>query len=407
MNNFSDKLRNELVSRIGECKFNIPNLLEKPLKMGCKEVNNLECQNDLIKQFYSIVIDIARNGLENGEETLCNLLFSESPAGMSVDYHKRLPLCCWEAPLIYRTDQSVSGKIYEIQAPGSGWGDIALFAKIYNDAGYELPQWVLNFAQRYEKCFASELLSESPKIFYMIDAASVPQSARYLMSITKGNRYWGYDSDLKMHDMDYVVSHSVISLVTSNYFKEYLKSAEKGKCKFVISPNLIFDEKVIYLLPFYRRTRDKFNDEIRSVFPFTTLIENDGFFDENDEFVTLKDFCKRKPSCRKFFLKYGGPDTNRNWGSRSVYRLSGNDCEKLLEMASNLTKKGEVWLIQKDESNVDTESAASDILSLINDGNHVKLSAYYGKDMLLGIKVMARKHFKVHGQKDTFVGLGV
>jgi len=40
-----------------------------------------------------------------------------------------------------------------------------------------------------------------------------------------------------------------------------------------------------YLLPFYRETACFFSDEIRSIFPFTTYIEGDGFFDENGKFL--------------------------------------------------------------------------------------------------------------------------
>lgn len=144
---------------------------------------------------------------------------------MTVAYHKALPSCCWEIPMIFRTDESISGKIYEIQAPGSGWGDLSLYAKGYKELGYKLPDWILDFPSKYENCFIDNIDNKSPRIFHMLDAASVPHSMRYLMAITSNLRYWGLDKDVNMHDIDYVVSHSVVSIVTSNYFKDYLSSA--------------------------------------------------------------------------------------------------------------------------------------------------------------------------------------
>lgn len=52
--------------------------------------------------------------------------------------------------------------------------------------------------------------------------------------------------------------------------------------------------------------------------------------------------------------------------------------------------------------------ASEEIVNLFeNQKMYLKLSSFYGKGELIGIKVMGRKHFKVHGQKDTYVGLGI
>lgn len=116
---------------------------------------------------------------------------------------------------------------------------------------------------------------------------------------------------------------------------------------------------------------------------------------------------KRKPHERKYYLKYGGPDTNRNWGSKTVFRLSGNDCEKLLSYTNILSQHGEVWLIQKEIDENISNAFSEDINEILKARNHVKISGYYGIDKLFGVKVMARHHFKVHGQEDTLVGLGI
>ena len=186
-----------------------------------------------------------------------------------------------------------------------------------------------------------------------------------------------------------------------------MKKAKEGRLVFSTAPNLIYDEKSIYVLPFYRKTRNFFSNEIRSIFPYTAIIENNGFYDENDHFISLESFIKRKPCERKFYLKYGGPDTDRNWGSKAVFRLNGNDCGRLLYNANLLSKKGEIWLIQKDVSQDSYEVLSQDIEEILKSKNYVKISGYYGRERLFGVKIMARHHFKVHGQEDTLVGLGI
>ena len=210
-----------------------------------------------------------------------------------------------------------------------------------------------------------------------------------------------------MHDVDFVISHSVTSLIASNYFRTYLEKARNNELIFSTQPNIIFDEKAIYLLPFFRESRQFFSNEVRELFPFTTFVENNGFFDENDRFISINEFVKRPPRERRYYLKYGGPDTNRNWGSRSVYRLSGYDCKNLLENAAEKSKQGEVWLIQEDCSKCTTDNFSNDISDLLSKKLNIKISSFYGRDVLFGIKIMARNHFKVHGQKDTFTGIGV
>lgn len=401
-------VKEELSHKLGINSFSIPNFFGQPINIGQPALTDIRRKSRLITEFLAIVSHIAYESVHCNSQTIINILFSESPVGMTVAYHKALPSCCWEIPMIFRTDESISGKIYEIQAPGSGWGDLSLYAKGYKELGYEIPDWILDFPSKYENCFIDNIDNKSPRIFHMLDAASVPHSMRYLMAITSNLRYWGLDKEVNMHDIDYVVSHSVVSIVTSNYFKDYLSLAREGKLKFAIQPNLIFDEKAIYLLPFYRETYKCFSDEIRNIFPFTSIIESGGFYNEEGAFENIGDFCKRKPGDRKYYLKYGGPDISRNWGSRSVYRLSGNDCEMLLNMANELAKKGEIWLLQKEVSKELAPNASDEIVNLFEKQKmYLKLSSFYGKGELMGIKVMGRKHFKVHGQKDTYVGLGI
>ena len=58
------------------------------------------------------------------------LLLSDVPDGYGVDFHRSLPSEAFTTPL-FRTDESKSGKIFELQCPGSGWGDLELLRSAY------------------------------------------------------------------------------------------------------------------------------------------------------------------------------------------------------------------------------------------------------------------------------------
>jgi len=406
MDEFKVILEKELSKAIGIGDWRLPKYFGKPINLGLT-MPKLINEREIIELFFKRVAELAQLALLNGDDEVIQILFSETPAGLDIEYHKNLPACCWNSPIIYRTDQSLSGKIYEIQAPGSGWGDLYLYALCLKRIGYEIPKMYFDFPESYANNIANITGKSRPCVFHMIDAASVPYSTRYLQYITSDKiKYWGLSCDVKMNAIDCLISHSVVSSTTSNYFKTYLQMATEGKLVFSTSPNLIYDEKAIYVLPFHRRTKSFFSEEIRSIFPYTTIVENGGFYDEGGEFVLIEDFIKRKPHERKYYLKYGGPDTDRNWGSKTVFRLNGNDCEKLLNYANKLSQKGEIWLIQEDVSQNISDDVSQDIEGILKEKNHVKISGYYGSDRLFGVKVMARHHFKVHGQEDTLVGLG-
>lgn len=406
MDEFKYILEQELSKAIGIGNWRLPQFFDKPIDLGLS-IHKLIEEREIISSFFKKVADLARFALLNNDDELIRILFSETPAGMDIEYHKNLPICCWDSPVLYRTDQSLSGKIYEIQAPGSGWGDLYLYALCLKRMGYELSKMYFDFPGLYADTIANMTGKIRPNVFHMIDAASVPYSAKYLQYITSDRiKYWGLNCDVKMDAIDCLISHSVVSSTTSNYFRTYLQMAAENKLFFSTPPNLIFDEKAIYILPFHKKTRSFFSEKIRSIFPYTAFIEKGGFFDVSGDFVLIKDFVKRKPRERKYYLKYGGPDTNRNWGSKSVFRLNGNDCERLLNYADILSQKGEIWLIQEDVSQSTSDVISQDIENILREKYHIKISGYYSRERLFGVKIMARHHFKVHGQEDTLVGLG-
>lgn len=127
MIDFKSIVEKELSEAIGIGDWRFPKYFDKPINLGIG-ISNLISEREIIESFFNKVAELTQVALFNQDNEIIQILFSEAPAGLDVEYHKNLPACCWNAPIIYRTDQSLSGKVYEIQAPGSGWGDLYLYA---------------------------------------------------------------------------------------------------------------------------------------------------------------------------------------------------------------------------------------------------------------------------------------
>lgn len=312
---------------------------------------------------------------------------------------------------MYRTDQSINGKIFEIQSPGSGWGDIALMYKILSKKYPELYDKYEEFILDYSSFVKSVTCREYPNVAHFEDASSNPTSIKYLKAITSKNlNYWGLNGEVTLDNVNYVITHSVHSLFGLNFFEKYCRLAEESDLLFCIQPNFLFDQKAIYILPFLNETKSYFDDSVRELFPYTSYLHNDGFLLKNGEFIKIDDFVKLPSRERRYYLKYGGPNVNKNWGSRTVYRLSKNDCYKLLKEANECAKKGEIWIIQEDITDFSDSvncDYSDDINKILKNNFHIKISAFHTAKKILGYKIMYRKHFKVHGQKDTYVGVGI
>lgn len=267
-------LNRELISKIGIGNDRHPMFCASPILLGEKVFNGLLTQQTLINQFYNIVGQIGKLAIKGEMEGIVKtILFSEVVAGMDIAYHRELDDFAWEPPLFYRTDQSVDGKIFEIQAPGSGWGDLPLIKKILNDLGVIDNLSALDFEQKYISAYRKLTDKQYPHVGYFLDASSNPISMRYLLAVTHNEiGYWGMDANVLMDDLDCVVAHSASALTTLNYFQKYYEKATHKELRFILPPNLLFDQKSIYLLPFLEETKHFFTDEIRQIFPYTTYI---------------------------------------------------------------------------------------------------------------------------------------
>lgn len=363
-------------------------------------------QGEVISRFFDGVLRVAKDHLHEDGSPAQRLLFSDLPSHVGLDYHRRLPDQLWTKPLFYRTDQSLAGRIYEIQAPGSGWGDFELLSRSFSAIGVHL-----NDASTFNARFVDQVREISgtatPSILHLVDNASVPWGIRFFIETTRPDlQYWGYDADVDVLDVDLVRSHSFYGLAAENLYRLRLERARDGRTRFDLPAHVLFDQKAPTVLPFDSATRGYFDDAVRDLFPFTSVVRVDGFQDHDGTTVTWDEFKARPPRDRMYFLKYGGPDVSRNWGSRAVYRMDSKNNFAQLDSALADVRGGEVWLLQvADAERQDVTFWDHEIEEARSELRTAKMSAFHGPLGLLGGKVMLRDHPKVHGQSDTALAL--
>jgi hypothetical protein len=366
-----------------------------------------------IRIFFEKTLEVFRAVLAGELSPLLRrLLLSDVPDGYGVDFHRGLPPEAFTTPLFFRTDESKSGKIFELQCPGSGWGDLELlrsgYAKVDEAPGVHAYKPVEAFTLQVQ----SLLAQESPAILHLLDNASNPASMRYLIARSQPPlRYWGYDGSVRNGDCGFIRSHSFFGLVSENLFRERLRQVAAGTARFDFPPLIVFDQKMPLCLPFFDETREFYSDSIREMLTYSHPVLETGFRDVDGSWTDIDSFIKRPRAARRYFLKYAGCDVAINWGSRAVYRLCDDDYRERLARAVADAKQGKFWLIQPEirEREWVTYFGKSDPshteLPVVRKQMHVKYSCFYGPTDLIGIRSMHRGHFKVHGQIDTVVGV--
>jgi hypothetical protein len=364
----------------------------------------------ILRAFFETTLQIFR-GVIDGKYSpeLSRLLLCDVPESYGIKFHQELPSEVWTIPHFFRTDEAPDGRIFEIQCPGSGWGDLQLLTNLY----------ARHFkSEAISKYQPSELVAQEivtlcgeaePTVLHLLDNSSNPVSMRYLMATTQPPlHYWGYDKSVRNGKCHFVRSHSFFGLVAENLFKVRVQDVSKGLVRFDLPPILVFDQKAPLCLPFIEETRAQFPDEIRDSLVYSYPVSETGFLDHNGDWIDIDGFLKRPASQRKYFLKYAGCDVSRNWGSRSVFRLDDHSATVHLKAAAADAKRGRFWLIQPE---ISQKEFVTFFDNHTYDSNREKWTAkhscFYGATSLIGIRTMHRNHFKVHGQEDTAVGIAI
>lgn len=348
---------------------------------------------------------------DDGRQELVPLLLGDAPAHLGADFHKALPERIRLAvPLYFRTDESRLGNVLEIQCPGSLWGDHRLVAMAATEMGIvDSSLQGLDLTAAFASSLTDLVSKSGTIVHHLIDNSSAPHTARYFIADAAkrcGVPHYGVSPDVGARDCNFVRSHSVYGLAAENFFHDRVSRKE---VVFDLPPSLVFDQKAPLSLPFEVETRDEFDDEIRNLLAFTSVVKPEGLLlPGTDKRIGISDFARLPRRSRRYYLKYAGTDVAKNWGSMAVYSLERESQEKCLARltaAADDFAKGCPWVIQEaDEVSYDETwlTRGSDPESRTLDS---KYSRFFGGHEMLGALRQGRKFYKVHGQRDTVVRL--
>jgi hypothetical protein len=385
----------------------------RPYPMEGAEVDKFRARYALIKSFQQRTLALFNESLQgNGDPALADMILGDLPAHLAHEHHRGLSETQQRTPVFFRTDEPVPGKLSEIQCPGSGWCINEHLRQLYrnNPDIYGKPQ---HFPQSLAQRFAATLkthLGRDPIVHHLTDNASRVHGMRYFIQQTReqGVRYFSYDRDIKAGDCNFVRSHDFVSVLHHNFYVDRMQRCNEGTVMFDLPPSALFDGKMIMAWPFWEKTRAAYTDEIRDLFPYTTVIEPSGIQLEDGTKVTTEQFCDLPNSARDYFFKYAGTDISINWGSKSVFKANGGSrvqTRQLMDMILKDWERGRYWVMQKACGARDPVPTVDRNGREFTMDGYAKWSGFYGPEGLMGIMVFHKNFAKVHGSDETVMGI--
>lgn len=341
--------------------------------------------------------------------TFAASLLDHLPNYLGWGHHSSLPYANLRPPLFFRTDQAENGKILEVQCPGSLWGVHEILRDFYigrhERSALRIPSLSAAFTRQL-RC----LLGERPVVHHLLDNASHPAGERYFIQRARASAsYFGFDPDVRPRDCNLVRSHDFVSLLSENFASDRLRKVHAGNCVYDLPPIALFDQKLLVALPFWDLTREHFDNRVRALFPYTTVLTPEGVRLETGHWLSVEQFCKLPRRQRAYFLKYAGSDVSRNWGSRAVFhlgKLSREACHGYLLRALERFHTGERWIIQIAQPSESEVTYFSRSGRIIMTRAHSKHSTFFGPAGPLAVLMMAESFYKVHGSTDTITSVG-
>lgn len=384
-----------------------------PHPMSDGTVHGFRERHAILQRFQNRTLELFKASLRGeADPVIARSVLGDVPAHLGHDFHNRLSELQHRRPVFFRTDEPVPGKLSELQCPGSGWCMAEEILTLYRN-NTKLFGPSRHFPVSLARSFARTLhtyLEAPPVVHHLTDNASRPHGMRYFIQRTRehGVKYFSYDRDVSPQDCNFVRSHDFITLPHHNFFTERMERCEQGLVNFDLSPSALFDGKIILSWPFWSRTRDHFDDEIRALFPYTNLLDPEGFELPDGSRIAPDHFCRMPRSKRNYYIKYAGTDIALNWGSKSVFlgsTLSNAQCRALMDTIVKDAQRGRHWILQE------ALQQSEQVTALGRDGEsfettaHSKFSGFYGPDGLMGILVMQKASHKVHGSSDTIMSV--
>ncbi|MEZ4525693.1 MAG: hypothetical protein R2941_07220 [Desulfobacterales bacterium] len=226
----------------------------------------------LIKEFQKTTLELFNASL-NGEADpeIASLILNELPEQQGWQYHKALNMK--DTPVFFRTDEVIPGKICEIQCPASAWGIYEQLYHCYRHFGFEISSFPKSLSESFSDALTQHI-GKPPLIHHLIDHSSIPHDVRFFLQQTRkhGLKYFTYDRGITPYNCNFIRAHIFVGLWTENYASDRLACYKAGKLKYDLPPIILFDEKMLYMLPFWHKTRHYYSDQIRELFPYTQLI---------------------------------------------------------------------------------------------------------------------------------------
>jgi hypothetical protein len=387
-------------------------LAPEPERLTPGELATLRAQFSTIRRFQARCIELFYDSLgEEGE--LSKLLFMGVPPGLGAEFHLALPEHLRHAPRFFRTDQPKPGAICEIQTPGSGWGECCMLMRHYQRLG-NVPSFAPTLADKLTEQFHRITQGAPPVIHHLTDNASVLADNVYLIQSCRaadaGVRYIGYDGDVRPTDCNLVRTHLFAGMMVENFAQPRLEAAARGELWYDYPPLCIFEQKLLLALPFDPEYADKFDDDIRAVIPFSSIMRPDRCTLPDGRTLALMEIADLPRSERQFFLKFAGIDPARNWGSRGVFHAGEQGTKErvrhLLHIISDdyAARRG-AWIIQGQASCKKDCRILQPEGAIVEPEWYRRLSVFYGPAGLMACCATYRDMKKVHGQRDALINL--
>jgi len=321
-----------------------------PVEIGADEWAYFVTRNQIIRRWQRTCLNLLAASID-GEisSSIAASLLDHLPLHCGWEHHRRL-LRAVDTPVFFRTDQAAGGTVLEVQCPGSLWGVHEILHEFYVEAGSPEATTVPSLSAGFVRSLRNRVGSE-PVVHHLLDNSSDPAGERFFIQrARRGAAYFGFDA-VRPQDCNFVRSHDFFCLLVDNFASQRLQRVKEGKPVYDLPPVSLFDQKLLLAYPFWDPTRDYFDDEVRSLFPYSTVLTPGGLRIAESDWLTLEEFANLPRNSRNYFLKYAGADVARNWGSRAVYhlgKLSRAACEAKLKEMIEPYAAGERWIVQQE-----------------------------------------------------------
>jgi hypothetical protein len=357
-----------------------------------------------IRSFQQTALDIFRAALNNElDPAVFHWLMNETQESLAISYHRTLEDRHFTLPVFFRTDEVRPGRINEINCPAARWGELQLAFDHAVRMGYRAGD--VSPADQYAAQLA-DLLHETPVVHHFLDKSTAPGSWRYFIEKTRPRvRYWGIDRGVRTADCNLIRYQAFVDVLGDGALRARLSKVGQG-VTFDFPPYMLFDQKATLVLPFWSMTREWFADDVRGLFPFTTPLLPVGIELPDGTCISIEDFSRWSRSRRSYYLKYAGADWTVNYGSKAVYRLSNmssNACLDFLRRCLRQYQRGQIWLLQEEETQDDRIEYLTRDGELHADRLRANFGGFYGPGGCLGVLAMHSRRNKVHGREDTVI----